>query len=92
MGTCTPIAAASPEEEENPPVDSEAGRSDMVAVGAADGPAAPADGAGEEQNIPVEEYVYHGGQELIAGGPVVEVVGENPKFKSPGLFSFMARK
>ncbi|HEY6873526.1 MAG TPA: L,D-transpeptidase family protein [Geobacteraceae bacterium] len=33
-----------------------------------------------------------GGPELLAGGPIVEVVGENPHFKSPGFFSFLSRQ
>lgn len=40
----------------------------------------------------VEEAVNTGGPELLDDGPVVEVVGENPHFRSPGLFSFLARK
>jgi L,D-transpeptidase catalytic domain len=99
VADCDPIAAASPEEEDNPPIDSETARPDTGAVVAVDGPVAADDGsvaaddgAGEEQSAPAEEHIHHGGQELIAGGPVVEVVGENPKFKSPGLFSFMAGK
>ncbi len=39
-----------------------------------------------------EEGVCTGGLELVAGGPVVEVVGENPHFRSPGFFSFLTRK
>ena len=99
VGQCTPIVTASPEEENNPPVDSEMASPDNGAAGAADGPVAlidhsvpAADGAVGEQDAPVKEHAHHGGQELIAGGPVVEVVGENPKFKSPGLFSFMTGK
>ncbi|HTG81107.1 MAG TPA: L,D-transpeptidase [Geobacteraceae bacterium] len=39
-----------------------------------------------------EEGACSGGLELVTGGPIVEVVGENPHFKSPGFFSFLTRK
>jgi L,D-transpeptidase catalytic domain len=92
VGDCAPVAAASPAEEDTPPIDSETVQSDVGALGDSDGSVVATDGAGEEQSTMVEEHAKHGGQELIGGGPVVEVVGENPKFKSPGLFSFMAGK
>ncbi len=57
------------------------------------------DNTADEDNSMGEEAVDTGGihyntagPELIEGGPIVEVVGENPHFKSPGFFSFLTRK
>ena len=49
--------------------------------------------SGDDSTVEVaEEGACNGGQELVAGGPIVEVVGENPHFKQPGFFSFLTRK
>ena len=46
-----------------------------------------------EVAVDTDEFQHNtGGPELLAGGPIVEVVGENPHFKSPGFFSFLTRK
>jgi hypothetical protein len=42
-----------------------------------------------EENSSVE-VVYTGGPELLEGGPIVEVVGNNPKYNPP-KFSFLAK-
>ncbi len=49
--------------------------------------------SGDDSTVEVaEEGACSGGQELVAGGPIVEVVGENPHFRNPGFFSFLSRK
>ena len=50
------------------------------------------DSIGEEAVDTAEIHRSVGGPELVEGGPIVEVVGENPHFKSPGFFSFLTRK
>jgi len=49
------------------------------------------DNTGEEDDNMDEEDDNIGGPELLDNGPVVEVVGSNPTYKSGSFFSFLGR-
>ncbi len=76
-----------PDDEDDNPGDED----DNTAVG--DNNTAVGDGSVGAEAVETGEILYSaGGPELVEGGPIVEVVGENPHFKSPGFFSFLTRE